>query len=125
MSMALKHMHLKNFSLITRDQLTTLSPAYDLLNTTIAQLSTKEELALPLQGRKNHLRRRDFIDYFAIDRLQLNTTVVTGVLEQIYGSLSHCKVCINTSFLSEQMKHNYLVLLAERWQRLFLEHIQV
>lgn len=114
-------MHLKNFSLITRDQLTTLSPAYDLLNTTIAQLYTKEELALPLQGRKNNLRRRDLIDYFAIERLQLNPAMVTDVLALIHDSLPIWKELIKHSFLSERMKHAYLTLLAERWYRLYHE----
>jgi len=36
-------MHLKNFSLITREKIVTLSPAYDLLNTSIAQKNPKEE----------------------------------------------------------------------------------
>ncbi|HEX4044769.1 MAG TPA: HipA domain-containing protein, partial [Gammaproteobacteria bacterium] len=41
-------MHLKNFSLIVRNQIVSLSPAYDLLNSTIAQENSKEEIALPL-----------------------------------------------------------------------------
>lgn len=45
-------MHLKNFSLITRDQKIMLSPVYDLLNSTIAMGSAKEEIALPLNGKK-------------------------------------------------------------------------
>lgn len=45
-------MHLKNFSLITRDRKISISPAYDLLNSTIAQKNTKEEIALPLKGKK-------------------------------------------------------------------------
>lgn len=45
-------MHLKNFSLITLGQKICLSPSHGLLNTTIAQKNTKEELALPLNGKK-------------------------------------------------------------------------
>lgn len=41
-------MHLKNFSLISRDKKVMLSPAYDLLNTTIAQKNTKEEWRITL-----------------------------------------------------------------------------
>lgn len=47
-----KDMHLKNFSLITKDRKISISPAYDLLNSTIAQKNTKEEIALPLKGKK-------------------------------------------------------------------------
>lgn len=45
-------MHLKNFSLITKDRKISISPAYDLLNSTIAQKNTKEEIALSLKGKK-------------------------------------------------------------------------
>jgi serine/threonine-protein kinase HipA len=38
-------MHLKNFSLITRNQKVELAPAYDFLNTTIALQNAKEEMA--------------------------------------------------------------------------------
>lgn len=46
-------MHLKNFSLITRGPKVSLSPAYDLLNTTIAQRHAQEEIALPINGKKD------------------------------------------------------------------------
>ncbi|MGV3740124.1 MAG: HipA domain-containing protein [Gammaproteobacteria bacterium] len=112
-------MHLKNFSLITRGQQTAMSPAYDLLNTTIAQPQTKEELALPLNGRKNNLRRRDFIDYFATEKLKINHAAVSTVLELIYDALPIWQNLIKISFLSEHMKQRYLELLEERSQRLF------
>ncbi len=63
-------MHLKNFSLITRDAKIKLSPVYDLINSTIA-MNTKEEIALPLNGKKNNLTKRDLFEYFAKDRLNL------------------------------------------------------
>jgi len=37
-------MHLKNFSLITRKHIITLSPSYDLLNTTIALKKPRKKL---------------------------------------------------------------------------------
>lgn len=111
-------MHLKNFSLITRNQQTTLSPAYDLLNTTIAQTQTKEELALPLNGRKNNLRRRDFIDYYAVEKLQLNQASISQVLEEIESIFPAWQNLIAKSFLSESMKQSYSDLLESRYQRL-------
>jgi serine/threonine-protein kinase HipA len=65
-------MHLKNFSLITKNKKISLSPAYDLLNSTISQKNAKEEIALPIRGRKSNLTKRDFFDYFAVERLGLN-----------------------------------------------------
>lgn len=45
-------MHLKNFSIITQDGKTSLSPCYDLVNTTIEYEKQDEEIALPLKGKK-------------------------------------------------------------------------
>lgn len=112
-------MHLKNFSLITRNQKITLSPAYDLLNTTIAQKDSKEEIALPLNGKKNHLRKSDFLSYFA-DRLQLNQTIIASVLEEIQQVLPQWKILISQSFLSTAMQKKYLQLLDDRSERLGL-----
>ncbi len=113
-------MHLKNFSLITQDKKITLSPAYDLLNTTIAQKNVKEELALPLNGRKNNLRKNDFIDYLAIKILQLNEKTIESVLQKIASAIPQWKKFIEISFLSEAMKKKYLSLLEERIQKLNL-----
>lgn len=113
-------MHLKNFSLITRDNKITLSPAYDLLNTTIALKNPKEELALPLNGKKNNLRKSDFLDYFALKQLQLNQTVIDTVLQQIKQTLPLWNELLAKSFLSKTMQENYLQLLQDRCQRLDL-----
>lgn len=65
-------MHLKNFSLITRDNKVELSPAYDLLNTTIVVPRTQEEIALPIAGKKRNLSVKILIEYFGEERLKLN-----------------------------------------------------
>ncbi len=113
-------MHLKNFSLITQDKKVLLSPAYDLLNSTIAQMNTKEELALPLNGKKKNLKKRDFIEYFAIDRLQLNPKVIADVLGEITLVIPGWMELIGRSFLSEVMQKKYMELLTERAARLEL-----
>lgn len=113
-------MHLKNFSLITRDKKVFLSPAYDLLNSTIAQKNVKEEMALPLNGKKNNLTRRDFLEYFALNRLGLNTKVIEDVMQEIQEAIPHWKQLIKISFLSEKMQEKYLDLLEERCERLKL-----
>lgn len=69
-------MHLKNFSLITRDEVVQLSPAYDLLNTSIALANVSEEMALPLNGKKNKLQMTDFTDYYGKKILGLNDKVI-------------------------------------------------
>lgn len=113
-------MHLKNYSLITRQNKTTLSPAYDLLNTTIALGSPVEEIALPLKGRKNHLTRQNLFDYFAKERLGLNQKIIDDVVNEIREKLPLWKDMIKQSFLSEKMQKKYLALLNDRQQRLGL-----
>lgn len=116
-------MHLKNFSLMTRDNKVLLSPAYDLLNSTIAQKNTKEELALPLNGKKNNLQQRDFFEYFAIERLDLNQSVIADVIGKIARTIPRWKKLIHESFLSKDMQDKYTDLLNHRCERLNLKAI--
>jgi serine/threonine-protein kinase HipA len=107
-------MHLKNFSLITRDNKVELSPAYDLLNTTIVVPKSQEEIALPLTGKKRNLNVKILINYFAKERLKLNDTIISQVLNKINSERNNWENLIKTSFLSNDMKEKYLKLLGSR-----------
>ncbi len=107
-------MHLKNFSVISRNGKTELSPAYDLLNTSIAMQGVTEEIALPLAGKKRRLTREHFIDYYAKQRLGLNDKVIDGVLGKIQASQTQWVQLIEQSFLSDKMKEEYLDLVSKR-----------
>lgn len=111
-------MHLKNFSLITKERKIALSPAYDLLNSTIAMRKAKEEIALPLRGRKNNLTKEDLLKYFAGEQLQLNQNVITNVLEEFQQIIPEWRNMIGRSYLSLSMQEKYLQLLHLRCQRL-------
>ena len=69
-------MHLKNFSLIRRDSKIELSPAYDLLNTTIVLRGDVEEIALPIDDRKRNLTQQLFLKYYGGERLLLAPKVI-------------------------------------------------
>lgn len=112
-------MHLKNFSLITRDNIITLSPAYDLLNTTIAIGKAKDEIALPLRGKKNNLNAKDFIAYFGLEKLELTSLVIEKTLASIKVQFSPWQELIRNSFLSNSMQEKYLALLHDRASVLF------
>lgn len=73
-------MHLKNFSLIVRKRTVKLSPAYDLLNSTLALPAAREELALPLRGKKRAFTEDDLVDYYGRERLGLTVQSVEEVL---------------------------------------------
>jgi serine/threonine-protein kinase HipA len=110
-------MHLKNFSLIRRNHKVELSPAYDLLNTTII-LRAKEEIALPLKGKKSRLNRGDFVDYFGQERLRLTEAVIQRELSHFESALPRWKALIEQSFLSSTLQQRYWELVESRWHRL-------
>jgi serine/threonine-protein kinase HipA len=107
-------MHLKNFSLITRDGKVELSPAYDLLNTTIVVPKSQKEIALPLAGKKRNLSAKILINYFATEVLKLNATIISQVLNKIIGVQSKWEELIEVSFLSNEMKEKYSGLINKR-----------
>jgi serine/threonine-protein kinase HipA len=111
-------MHLKNFSLIRLDGKVSLSPTYDLLNTTII-MKGKEEIVLPLAGRKRNLIRENLVDYFG-ERLGISKSVLEKELLTFKNSLSKWKTLIDNSFLSEKMQDSYKKLIEERSKRLNL-----
>ncbi|MBS4032951.1 MAG: HipA domain-containing protein [Ignavibacterium sp.] len=106
--------HLKNFSLISKDKKVTLTPFYDLINTTISLVNPVEEIALPLKGKKNKLSRNIIVEYWGKERLQLNNQVIDQALNSIEVKFERWTELINKSFLSEQMKEKYILLLTER-----------
>lgn len=107
-------MHLKNFSLITKNGKTTLAPIYDFLNSTIAIINPNEEIALPLKGKKSNLKAIDFIDYYAKERLQLNEKTIATILDQMKKATPKWKELLEISFLTDEMKEKYLELLESR-----------
>ena len=115
-------MHAKNFSLFSEDnEVFKLSPAYDFLNSTIVTSGkSKEELAVPLRGKKSKLTRKDFLEYFGKERLKLNGKAIEECLSQLQRALPEWTNLIQRSFLSSEMKQAYSNLLAERRKRLGL-----
>lgn len=114
-------MHLKNFSLITRGVKTELTPAYDLLNTTIAIKIAREEIALPLRGKKRNLTRYDLIQYFGQERLKLNEKIIERILESFREKEQIIFTLIRSSFLNAEMKQKYQEVVEERYKRLGLD----
>ena len=112
-------MHLKNFSLITRKGKIELSPAYDILNSTIVLTSPKEETALPMAGKRRKLSGKILIDYFGQERLGLNRQVADSVLEDINRAIRDWRDLLNVCFLSDDLKEKYSDLLNERIRLIF------
>lgn len=113
-------MHLKNFSLITKDQKVSLSPCYDLINTTAALPNAREELALSLRGKKRKLELEDLGEYYAKERLALPEKVFADIMQAIAASIGRWRDLISRSFLSTPSKRRYEEILLERCRRIGL-----
>ena len=109
-------MHLKNFSLYRPSEDYQLTPAYDLLNVAIANPKDKEELALPLSGRKTKLRLDDFLN--SAKTMGLDENVVVRLIVSLHKALPKWQMLIHNSFLSEDMKKLYEELIVSRLSRL-------
>ena len=105
-------MHLKNFSLYRPKALYQLSPAYDLLNVAIANPKDKEEMALSINGKKARIKLADFLK--ASDTMGIEQRVTLGLINGLRNAMPAWIDLINNSFLSDEMKQNYLDLISKR-----------
>lgn len=113
-------MHLKNFSLITREEMVFLSPAYDLLNTTLVMgKGIQEEIALTLNGKKHKLKVEDFVDAYGKERLGLNSLIINRIFQKIEEIQPQWMDLIHRSFLSDIQKERYKAIITERLRRIF------
>jgi serine/threonine-protein kinase HipA len=113
-------MHLKNFSLIATRKKVTLSPAYDLLNSSLVLENPTEESALPLKGKKRNLSRKLWLDYYCRERLGLSETITSQLLNELRAAIPAWRELIGRSFLSPPKKQAYAELVEERVERLGL-----
>jgi serine/threonine-protein kinase HipA len=114
-------MHLKNFSIINREGKITLSPCYDLVNSTIEYKKQEEEIALPVMGKKKKLTQNILINYFGKQRCELTAKSIENVIESISSSIQEWNKLIDLSFLSSDMKTKYHDLLNVRLNSLKLQ----
>jgi len=101
-------MHLKNYSVIVRDGKVELSPAYDLLNTTIV-----------VKDKKRNLTRNILVNYFGKEKCGLTDKTIEKSLAIIQAAIPGWYTLIGISFLSETMKDKYRKLLQDRTRILF------
>lgn len=110
-------MHLKNFSMIYSAAIWTLAPAYDLLNVAIVNPDDPEELALTLEGKKKKLKWEHFKRLGV--SLGLNEKQLKGIAKRFQKNKPIAHGWIDNSFLSDDFKEKYKILLEERYHRLF------
>jgi serine/threonine-protein kinase HipA len=114
-------MHLKNFSIWIQDSVVSLTPAYDLLNSTLVLENAKEESALPLQGKKRKLTKELWLDYFCKERLKLNESQIDKIIKELQKAMPAFNRLIGQSLLSEDRQAGYRTILHARAKRLGLK----
>ena len=117
--------HVKNFSLLTdKKGVVKLSPAYDLVNTSVIYPDGKlasGELALTLNGKKQGLTREEIEEHLGQEVMGLSPGTINKVRDDLASSLQQAADFIHAkSFLSHQVKMNYLFILGMRRLRLGL-----
>lgn len=106
-------MHLKNFSMINIGDKWTLAPAYDLLNVAIVNPDDTEELALTLEGKKKKIKWENFERLGKM--LELNDKQIGSIKKRFLKNKNIAIQWIDKSFLSEEYKEKYRVLLEDRY----------
>lgn len=106
-------MHLKNFSLYNpMHGGYTLTPAYDMLATTLVMPEDNEELALTLNGKKRKLRKADFIK--SITASGVDEKVIDNISRRFGHVLPKWFEIIDSSFLPEELQRAYKNLILRR-----------
>ena len=113
-------MHLKNLSLIetaSESGLYTLSAAYDLLPVNVIMPEDTEEFALTMNGKKNHIRRSDFLAF--ADAAGIPRKAAETMIHKLLGlAPTWMKLC-DDSLLPYGMKKELTRLIQERSERMF------
>ena len=110
-------MHLKNFSLIHEPIIGSIfSPAYDLVATALVNPADEEDMALTLNGKKKKIKKIDFIAAFTT--MKLDAKQQENIFKKIVNAKSKWFDFIDSSFLSEDYKTAYKLLINDRMTRL-------
>ena len=108
-------MHLKNFSLIEPEVGSgryVLSAAYDLLPVNVVMPEDTEEFALAMNGKKQNLRKKDFMVFADACGIQKNAAekMIAKVLSMKERYLLLCE----ESLLPDRLKHRFAALMEKR-----------
>lgn len=108
-------MHLKNFSLVEKSDGSNeyvLSPAYDLLPVNIIMPEDKEEFALTLNGKKNNIRRKDFLAF--ADSCGISRNAAEKMICEMKSNKQRLIDMCRDSLLPEDMKESFAALIEVR-----------
>lgn len=109
-------MHMKNFSVLHRQDQILLSPAYDLINSNLINPTDKEDVALSLNGKKKKLSRKDFEMLASV--LKISDKMLKRILDKYCNTTDKVFKLIDQSFMSNEYKTNYKNIWTEKLNRL-------
>ena len=108
-------MHLKNFSLIETDETSNtfvLSPAYDLLPVNVIMPEDTEEFALALNGKKTHIRKKDFFVF--AEECGISKASAEKMIAKIVSLKPKYIDMCNGSLLPDHLKERFAQLIEQR-----------
>ena len=106
-------MHLKNFSLYSKEQgKYLLTPAYDMLSTALVMPEDTEELALTLNGKKRKIKKTDFVA--SMQATGLEDKVIKNIFAKFTKTKDKWFEFIDHSFLPDEMKEGFKTIIAEK-----------
>ena len=109
--------HRKNFSLLTSEDGTiALSPAYDLVSSRLAIPAESDELALTVNGKRNRLRRADFLAF--ADHCGIAPEYAERKLADLLGLHETFIEMITASQLSNDLRDGLANIISARLERL-------
>ena len=112
-------MHLKNFSLLETAPESgsyVLSPAYDLLPVNVIMPEDPEEFALTMNGKKNNLRRKDFLIF--AEAAGISRKAAEAMIRKMTDFLPKWLNLCEASLLPAEMKNSLSELMQARMNRL-------
>lgn len=109
-------MHLKNFSLLKKNDRYSLCPAYDLLASELVVEGDDEELALHLNEKKKKIKKRDF--ELAMGRSGINTKVHENIFARFLKIVPQWFHFIDDSFLPTSQKNEYKAMIMRKANQL-------
>lgn len=108
-------MHLKNFSLIETAPGSSeyvLSAAYDMVSSNVIIPADKEQFALAMNGKKQHIRRNDFLHFG--EAIGLPRSSAEKMMEKIVKYEQRYLNMCESSYLPDEMKERLMDLIRER-----------
>lgn len=108
-------MHLKNFSLIETGESSNtyvLSPAYDLLPVNVIMPEDTEEFALALNGKKTHIRKKDFFVF--AEECGISKASAEKMIAKIVSMKPKYIDMCNGSLLPDHLKERFAQLIEQR-----------